>query len=257
MMKESAFVLESSLLADLSRQPNAVVTAKVSGKKCSIKIVIPHYVDQLNLFYPDNVFNDIESAKRNSGIDYDTRHFGLQLNFEEPAELYLHDEDMELVPMVKQLIKRYGVLIIKNAYLGSDVRDIGHRNRFPHLKFHYDRSVLQTTVYSLYTRNPFDEEQRQPRISSTLFIPNLVAYLQSCKESDAAKVEGKGLLSNYDLFLSENMNDVISHIAVEHDWNEPEGVGEISIIDNRTALHASYNRDGFHPGYRIGVRYCS
>jgi len=54
------------------------------------------------------------------------------------------------------------------------------------------------------------------------------------------------------------MSDVISPtLAVEHGCDEPERVGEISLIDNRTVLHASYFKDGFHKGYRIGVSYCS
>jgi hypothetical protein len=42
---------------------------------------------------------------------------------------------------------------------------------------------------------------------------------------------------------------------VELGWRAPEGVGEISLIDNRTVLHASYYARPELEGYPISVRY--
>jgi len=251
------FTINQQLLAQLQSNPTVAVESVIAGQSCSIKIVIADYSNSLRDFYSRDVYTDLNTAIKASGIGYAFRHFGLTINFHQPTEISLHDETMALDPAIKQLVEIFGPVIIRNAYFSAQARGLGHHNRFPHLKFHYDRSVLQPTVYSLYTRNPFDDEQKFPRIASTLFIPNIVAYLQCVKEKNFSLIAKKGLISNYDLFLDENMSDVISTLAVEHGWDEPEGVGEMSLIDNRTVLHASYFKDGFHKGYRIGVSYCS
>lgn len=54
-----------------------------------------------------------------------------------------------------------------------------------------------------------------------------------------------------------DMGNIINNIAIEHRWNESEVTGEISMIDNRTALHASYERTPSIVGYHIGVYYCA
>ena len=51
------------------------------------------------------------------------------------------------------------------------------------------------------------------------------------------------------------MGQIIDNVVLEQRWDEPEGVGEIAMIDNATMLHASYYRDISELGYRIGVRY--
>lgn len=56
-------------------------------------------------------------------------------------------------------------------------------------------------------------------------------------------------------FLKENMADMLNNIIIEHDWREPLGTGEISIIDNLSCLHASYYPQPSEKGYKIGVRY--
>jgi hypothetical protein len=250
------FSIDMSVLSRLRNHPGQSVNTQILGCACSIKIDIPHYLAALTTFYGTPKPLNINNAQQDSGITFNTSHFGLIIHFKEAVELQLHDDEMQMPASIKSLITEFGVLMIKNTFLSAQVRDVGHRNRFPHLKFHYDRSEAQSTVYSMYIRDPFDDEQRFPRIGSTLFIPNIVAYLQSLKEVNNARTTGKGVYSNYDLFMKEDMAEVIGHIAVEHGWDEPEGIGEISIIDNRTVLHASYHKDGHHPGYEIGVRYC-
>jgi alpha-ketoglutarate-dependent taurine dioxygenase len=51
------------------------------------------------------------------------------------------------------------------------------------------------------------------------------------------------------------MAPLLGEIIFEQPWNEPAGVGEIALIDNRTVLHATYHKDGSTRGYPIGARY--
>ena len=185
------------------------------------------------------------------------KHFGISIVFNEPTEIILHDKNMFLSDTVKSLIDMFGAVIIKNAYLDSEQRDIGHRNRFPQLSFHIDRNPSQVTHYSLYTRNPFDAEQVKPRTSMTLFIPYLVAVLQGIKENNNNIADEDGLITRCDLFKPHEIPNLLNSIILPHTWDEPEGTGEISIIDNATLLHASFYPNEAEKGYRIGVRYVS
>ena len=171
-VSEKNFNLDQQRLKLLTQESPQTLETYIAGQHCTVKILIPNYLSQLQRFYRQHGFSNIETAKQLSGIDYQFQHFGLEIHFHQPNELCLHDENLNLDEGIKQLIELFGPVIIKNAYLTIETRDIGHRNRFPHLKFHYDRSPGQKTIYSVYTRNPFDTEQVKPRISSTLFIPN-------------------------------------------------------------------------------------
>lgn len=75
------------------------------------------------------------------------------------------------------------------------------------------------------------------------------------KERDYQQIQTKGLQAHYDIFKQTAMNKVIGKVVLEHRWDEPVGIGEISMLDNRNSLHASYLRDKLKHGYRIGVRY--
>ena len=153
------------------------------------------------------------------------------------------------------IIKEVGAVIIKNAYLDSEHRDMGHRNRFPQLNFHVDRSEKQPTHYSMYTRNPYDEEQKHPRKSSTLFVCSIVGYLQSVKEKTIDPQSESGNKGTYTIFTKENVPELVNKVIIEHAWNEKTGTGEISMLDNITCLHASYYPMAHEKGYKIGVRY--
>lgn len=147
-----------------------------------------------------------------------------------------------------------GAVVIKNVYLDSEHRNMGHRNRFPQLNFHVDRSEKQPTHYSMYTRNPFDNEQKHPRKSSTLFVPSIIGYLQSLKEKSIDPASAKGNKGTYTIFTKENMSELVNNIIIEYAWSEVTGTGEISMLDNITCLHASYYPT-HEKGYKIGVRY--
>jgi len=247
--------LSDNVLTVLDNNPTEIMELVMYGTIVRVSLVIADYQQQLRSFYGTNIFPNSETAILRSGINFDLFHFGLCLSFETASQLSLHDIELRLLGDVKMLLKQYGVIVLKNVELSAEYRDIGHRNRFPHLNFHRDRNETQPTPFSLYTRDPYDNEQRRPRISSTLFIPNLVAYLQCMRQKDYSQIADKGIRSHYDIFQDEDMAAVIGKVAVENRWDEPEGTGEISMLDNRTMLHASYKRDGVKQGYRIGVRY--
>lgn len=250
------FELSPEVIYQLKHEPGRSIETTILRRHCQVRILIHDYTQQLKNHYSQELSSGLQALIEDSGIAYQVRHFGLEIHFKEPTELYLHNQDRLFVPEIKELISNFGLVVIKNAYLYEKIRDVGHRNRFPNLKFHFDRSPLQPTPYSLYSRNPFDDEQREPRESSTLFIPNLLAYIQSLREGKLQKNGVKGLNSNYDLFLEENVDSLIGKIIAEHRWDEPAGIGELSMIDNRTVLHASYHRKSGLAGYRIGVQYC-
>ena len=42
---------------------------------------------------------------------------------------------------------------------------------------------------------------------------------------------------------------------IEQRWDEPLNTGDISMLDNATELHRSYERTYKLKSYRIGVRY--
>jgi alpha-ketoglutarate-dependent taurine dioxygenase len=83
-------------------------------------------------------------------------------------------------------------------------------------------------------------------------IANIVAYLQSVKESPAA-VREKGRKALYEIFDSENLESAMGDIMLRQPWDAPDGTGEFCIVDNRTTLHASYHSP--RKDYAIGARY--
>jgi len=60
---------------------------------------------------------------------------------------------------------------------------VDQRNIFPDLNFHVDRGGQQESLYSLFTRDPFNETQKEPRTSSTVTIANVAGYLQRLRET--------------------------------------------------------------------------
>jgi len=245
----------SNWLNSLLKNPEATITGTFNSHAYTAKIAIPEYQAHLLTHYKDIIKGDLKAFSDKVGIPFNFLHFGVIIKFDEPTELELHDHDMVLNEGLKQLIALVGAVIIKNCYMTSKHRSQGHRNRFPHLNFHIDRSANQPTQYSMYTRDPFDEEQKFPRTSSTLFAPCILGHLQAAKEHQLDPDTDKGLKGTYTIFTQEDMSTVLNNVALEHAWNEPQGVGEISMLDNRTALHASYYRELYNKGYKIGVRY--
>lgn len=252
-----SFVCDRNIIRELFKSPASPVKGNIGGSACRFNIVSPHYVELVSRHYSQQLTHDLNYYHDYLKIPALFSHFGLCIDFTEPTELHLHDENMFLPDDIKELLKIFGVLILRNAYLDSSVRDMGHRNRFPQLNFHVDRIPSQVSYYSVYTRNPFDEIQKYPRTSSTLFIPTLVAYLQGLVEGKTTILSNEGLINNAVLFNEESVKEIINTIAIEHAWDKPEGTGELSIINNCNILHASYYPNIYNKGYQIGVRYLS
>jgi len=237
--------------------PNQPFRSAYNKQPYSAQIAIPHYRERLLNHYSDILHGNINGFCQRAEIPaFEFEHYGIVIQFEQPAILQLHDTNMELNSGLKDLIKQVGAVIIKNAYMNLEFRNRCHRNRFPQLNFHIDRSSAQPTHYSMYSRDPFDDEQKFPRTSSTLFIPSIVGHLQAIKEQQI-KPDEKGLKNTYTLFTHENMAELSNNIILEHSWNEPQGTGELSMLDNLTALHSSYYPNPAAKGYKIGVRYLS
>jgi hypothetical protein len=251
----NTLLVDEANINRLLTNPQQPIQLLLCGVQAQLSIGIANYPDKLKQYYGNNICPDINSAVQRSGIPCNTQHFGLIIRFEQPIELQMHDQDLTLLGDSKRLIELFEVVVIHNASVDEQSKDIGHRNRFPHLKFHRDRNEHQPTPYSLYTRDPRCPEQVNPRTSSTLFISNLVAYLQCMKQRDYEQLTTEGPQSHYDIFYTTDMDEVIAQVMLEHRWDDPQGVGEISMLDNRHSLHASYWREGHQPGYRIGVRY--
>ena len=234
--------------------PDQAVSGVFSNSGYTAKIVIPHYKLRISEHYREEINGNLDQLCTRLKLPLVFKHFGVSITFDNPLQLRLHDDDMNMIESLHHIIKEVGAVIIKNAYLDSEHISMGHRNRFPQLNFHVDRSEKQPTHYSMYTRNPFDIEQKHPRKSSTLFVPSVIGYLQSLKEKSIDPNDAQGNKGTYTIFTKENMSGLINKIIIEHAWNEATGTGEISMLDNITCLHASYYPTP-EKGYKIGVRY--
>lgn len=249
-------ILPSGLIASLMASPERQQEVLLCDSTCSVKVIIPEYFQSIQNFYGKAIVPDQQTIEQESGLLLPFRHFGLELRFAETRTLFLHNEENQIEGDLKTLMQMFGAVILKNVVFASSIREEHHRNRFPHLKFHRDRSEHQPTRYSMYSRDPEDNEQRVPRKASTLFIPNLLAYIQAKMEERHKELQGQGALMHYDLFSGRKLlTQEIGKVIVEHRWDEPEGCGEVSMLDNKDLLHASYFHDALHPGYRISVRY--
>ena len=223
-----------------------------------LSFIISEYKGKILAHYNKFIGGDLIALCNEADIPYAFvfDHLGLLAECTQKSELPLHNSAMQLNERLKPLIEKFGVVVFRNAYLSSDIIDMCHRNNFPHLNFHRDRGELHENGYSLYTRNPFDALQKDPRKASTLFIDNAVAYLQG-KVEKLIKDDEKGRRGHYSIFTQvESIEHLLGDIILEQRWAAPAGVGEICMINNKTVLHSSYKHGDDH-GYRIGARYLS
>ena len=255
MLDQVSLHFNAEWMNRLLTSPDTPISGIYSGVSYEARIVIPHYHLNISQYYEGEIAGNLDQLCNTLNFPKVWKHFGVCIHFKSPIELQLHDNDMTMIDCLHHLIKGVGAVVIKNAYLDSKHITMGHRNRFPHLNFHVDRSEKQPTHYSMYTRNPYDEEQKHPRKSSTLFIPSIIGYLQSVKEKSIDPHSEKGNKGTYTIFTKENVSNLTNKIIIEHAWNEAMGTGEISMLDNITCLHASYYPSLHDKGYKIGVRY--
>ncbi len=235
--------IEPHHLSALHRAPATPVEGRVNGSRYTARLAIPNYAKRIAAHYG--------VALDGIDIPFDFQHFGLVIDFDKPVELQLYDEDRVLDDGLRGLIERFGPIALRNAYLPERSRTEAQRNIFQNLSFHQDRGGTQEDCYSLFWRDPFDPVHWAARTSSTLFLANVVAYLQALREGHG-KHEFKGL---YKLFENEEVPALVGEVLFEQPWQAPEGTGEISVLDNRTVLHASYYARDIDKGYPIGVRY--
>lgn len=238
-----AIDLDPTALAALQRDPRTPVEGRLNGTAYTARIAIPDYGARIERHYGRRL-----SALE---VDFPFRHFGLSIAFETPVELAVHDAERRLDEGLRALLGRFGPLTFTNAYLPDRERASGQRNVFRSLSFHVDRGHTQDDGISLFWRDPFDPVQRQPRSSSTLVLANAAAYLQAVKEGNGEH-KFKQL---YQLFEDQDIDPLVGEVMVEMGWCAPEGVGEISLVDNLTMLHASYYARPDCRGYPIAVRY--
>ena len=147
--------------------------------------------------------NDVFTAEiidhygtKGDGQDREFAQFGLKISFNKATELEVYDKDFTLDTNIKKLIETFGLIIFENAYFSEKQRKDGQKNIFPSLAFHVDRGAKFENQYSIFVRDPFDEEQKHPRNSGTLILSNQVAKLQGQNEGIGTMDMG----SRYDLF---------------------------------------------------------
>jgi len=242
-------------LNNLLATPNFTNSGQFGQSQYCANILIPQYKNTIETVFKDTINGSLQTECDKIDMACNFTHFGLVIKFSKPTEIKLYDENLHLDQGLCEIISDVGPVIFKNAYFESSIRDDGHRNRFPNFQFHIDRSAKQETRYSLYTRNPFDDEQKYPRTSSTLFIANIAAYLQGLKQLSIQRGSFEAPLTSIQLFDKTPIDEFIGKIVLEQPWDEPLETGEIAVIDNATVLHASYYRDAARSGYKIGVRY--
>lgn len=244
----------AAALAALEREPSQRIDGRLNGSRYDARIAIPHYGDNVARHYAELLPTGLSEVCSHTSIAAPFRHFGLICEFAKPVELNIHDAELNLQPGIRELIGRYGPIVLKNAYLPADSRRADQRNIFPNLSFHFDRGANQPTQYSLFYRDPFDPEQAAPRRSSTLHAANIVLLLQSAREQHRAP-EAVPWSGRYNVFGETELRDVIDNVLLEHRWDAPQGTGEISVLFNGAILHASYYRHKDEQGYPISVRY--
>jgi len=251
----SAAALDPKAFEALTADPRSELRGSFAGTAYRARVAIPDYGRCIARHYAAQTGGDLPAACARAQIPFDLAQFGLEIAFESPVEIAVHDPAMRLDDGIRALVGRFGPVILKNAMVERSVRGMFHRNIFPPLRFHVDRGPSMPNQYSCFTRDPLDAEQHAPRASSTLFIANIVAWLESIRNGDAAPGAACGVKPSYDLFLGQDLAPLFGTIILEQSWSAPAGTGEIAVLDNRTALHATWHKSGLTAGYRIGARY--
>ncbi|NQU68898.1 MAG: hypothetical protein HQ514_00025 [Rhodospirillales bacterium] len=235
--------------------PSDKIEGSLRGIPYTAHIALPKYNEAIYHHFRGIIPDGLPAACSQADISFGLPKFGLVVNFQSMAEIPVHGEDMMLDDGIRSLVAQFGPVILRNAVMSQNARVRFHRNIFPHLRFHVDRGPTASNQYSCFTRDPDDADQRPPRASSTLFMANIVAWLEMVRSGLSAPGDERGTRPSYDLFDGADMSRLLGKIVLEQPWSEPAGTGEIVVLDNRTTLHATYHKDGETKGYRIGARY--
>jgi len=253
-MKAHGLSLPPRALHTLLRAPEEPIETRVSGRPARVRIGIADYRQRIACHYRDLVRGDLVSFAKDLRVPIEFRHFGLEIEFEDPTEIELF-LGQTLDAGARDLVAGFGPVFIRNAVLPARHRQEGHRGRFEDLNFHIDRSALQQTQYSLYTRDPDDPVQREPRTASTLFIANLVSLLQDARESGQAPAPQEVLTNHHTLFANDDVRALLGDVIFEQPWSAPAGTGEIGLQHNAYVRHASWYRGHLEKGWPIGVQF--
>ncbi len=248
-------VLDFSVFEALLRNPEIEVEGELRGTPYRARIIIPDYRARICRRYRDIAPKRLQGIRNQADNAFSFEQFGLQLWFGHAVEIPLHGEDMVLDPSIRALVAAFGPVILHNAIIAGDARWRFHRNIFPHLRFHTDRGPDMPNRYSCFTRDPSDAAQRAPRESSTLFIANIVAWLEGVRDGQINPAAEHSEHTAMDLFSDGGIAALLGDIVLEQPWTEPDGTGEIAVIDNATVLHATYHKIEEIKGYPIGARY--
>jgi hypothetical protein len=239
----------------LWRGTAGTIRGEVRGAPFTASVIIPQYGARIAQHYRDIAPRGLSEVAVRADIPFSLEQFGLRIVFERPCDLALHDDDMNLDDSVRRLVGRFGPVIFRNACVAGSARQRFHRNIFPHLRFHTDRGRGMPNRYSCFTRDPLDPEQREPRLSSTLFAANIVTWLQAVREGQCDPAIDRGTRMSIDLFADADLSAALGKVVLEQPWDAPAGTGEIAVIDNADVLHATCHRHSDKKGYPIGARY--
>jgi len=241
--------------ASLLRRPEHALEGRFKGLPYTARVVIPDYGERVARHYAAVARDGLAAASIGAAIPFELPRFGLIVEFDRTASIRVHAEEMVLDDSIRALIARFGAVFFRNACIAGSARQKYHRNIFPHLRFHVDRGANAANQYSCFTRDPADAAQRPPRRSSTLFVANIVAWLELVRCGGCDPRAERGVRAKYDLYGDCAVAELFGEVVLEQPWDAPEGTGEIAVIDNRTVLHATYHKDGQTRGYPIGARY--
>lgn len=231
--------LVSLITSALTSDPRSVF----EGPGFTAHIAIPDYDEHVATHYKTDV---VETRK---ALQFG--HFGVIVDFLESFELTVHNEARHLDEDLRALLARFGPTLLRNVQLPERDRQSSQRNIFPDRKFHIDRAHLQAEQISMFWRDPSDPVQVAPRTSSTLIMANHAASLQAMEEGHGTDA----LKPSYEFFADTDIGSMIGTVLLELPWDAPHGVGEISLLDNRSVMHASYYPRTSDKGYPISVRY--
>ncbi|PCJ62827.1 MAG: hypothetical protein COA79_01505 [Planctomycetota bacterium] len=171
-------------LSSLLKDPEKSKEGEINGYPYRAKIGITHYDDHIQKQYEGIVGSSLNNFCQKVSIPFHRNNFGLIIEFKKQASLQIHDLNMMMNNEFQEIVQMFGPLIMRNIILDDIGEENEHKAIFSDLNFHRDRGFGLPRQYSLYYRSPNDPDHALPRKSSTVFITNIVAYLQYLQEHD-------------------------------------------------------------------------
>ena len=126
-------ILGSAALAALDERPTSVVEGGLGKATFQARIGIPGYAEKVTRHYADIAPGGLAPICDQASIVPPFQHFGLICEFDNPTELRIHETDLSLDEHLRELVQRFGSIVIRNAYLPENDRRADQDNIFPHL----------------------------------------------------------------------------------------------------------------------------